>query len=150
MESACMSMPKSVCSDVVFKDCHTIEDIKSTDEGEAVCDTVFTYVQKQLVFNKCSIVYNKVCNKVPKQRCHTVAKEICPECNMVTTEKCLDVSRNVCNRVTKNVDKIVPRNVCSKVCKPRDEETCTTPEPKVVCELVVNFNSYQVPVSKCD
>ena len=150
MESACMSMPKSICNDALFNDCYTVDDSKCTDEGQEVCETVTTYVPKMLLFNKCNIVYNKVCNKVPKERCHTVANEICPECKMVTTEKCIYVARSVCNKVTKNVDKIVPRNVCNEVCKPRHEETCTTPEPKVVCEPVVKFNSYQVPVSKCD
>ncbi len=149
MESACMSMARTLCSGEKFDNCVTSNDEKCTEASNEDCTTSVTYVDKVLTFNKCNVVYNNFCKKVPKRDCRIEKKEVCPECKTVSTEKCSDEPRNVCKKVPKTVDKVVPKRVCNKVCQPRKEKSCTYPEPKMVCTPVTKFNSYQVPISKC-
>ena len=104
MDSACMSMPSAFCRNGV---CSEIQVQKCTEEGREECSTVVTYVNKELVVNKCKVVYNKVCTKVPKESCRTESKEICPECKTVVTNKCTDVPRAVCNKVPKTVNQVL-------------------------------------------
>ena len=102
-------MPSTVCRDGVCSGDQVEFDIqveKCTDAGKEECTTKVTYVDKELIFNKCKVVFNKVCTKVPKQDCHTESKEICPECKTVVTNKCNDVPRTVCSAVPKSVNKV--------------------------------------------
>ncbi len=109
MDSACMSMASTVCRDGVCSGDQVELDIqveRCTDAAKEECTTQVTYVDKELVFNKCKVVYNKVCTKVPKQDCHMESKEICPQCKTVVTNQCTDVPKSVCSEVPKTVNKV--------------------------------------------
>ncbi len=109
MDSACMSMPSTVCRDGVCPGDHVELDIqveRCTDVGKEECTTQVTYVDKELIFNKCKVVFNKICTKIPKQDCRMESKEICPECKSVVTNKCTNVPRTVCSEVPKTVNKV--------------------------------------------